>query len=218
MAHFTGHQPNDGDRRRHSREEKKHMDDLDLGFEVSAIVKSSNVYPAADYRCTVESMKLEWNTAETIKNLNIRLSIVEGDKAGKKIFARHPVATTRTDDGMKTAVGMGLDRVKELGTACGVGGSNLAPCIGQEVIVRLGITPAKGNFDEQNDVKKYIVAPKVAQAPKIAPLKPAGAGSTASIIAKKKAADALAAAAKAQAEAAAADEADGAIPDEDLPF
>ena len=181
------------------------MDDLDLGFEVSAIVKSSNVYPAADYRCTVESMKLEWNTAETIKNLNIRLSIVEGDKAGKKIFARHPVATTRTDDGMKTAVGMGLDRVKELGTACGVGGSNLAPCIGQEVIVRLGITPAKGNFDEQNDVKKYLVAPKVAQAPKIAPLKPAG--STAAIIAKKKAADALAAA---QAAAAAADE--------DLPF
>ncbi len=198
------------------------MDDLDLGFEVSAIVKSSNVYPAADYRCTVESMKLEWNTAETIKNLNIRLSIVEGDKAGKKIFARHPVATTRTDDGMKTAVGMGLDRVKELGTACGVGGSNLAPCIGQEVIVRLGITPAKGNFDEQNDVKKYLVAPKVAQAPKLQP-KPAGAGSTATIIAKKKAADALA---KAQADAKAAEaEADGDAPtsdgfvDEDaLPF
>jgi hypothetical protein len=192
--------------------------DLDLGFEINSITKSSNVYPAADYRCTVESMKLEMNTAETIKNLNIRLSIVDGDKAGKKIFARHPVGTTRTDDGMKTAVGMGLDRVKELGTACGVGGSNLAPCVGQEVIVRLGITPAKGNFDEQNDVKKYLPAPKVAQVAKLAPLAPKPAGSTATIIAKKKAADELA---KAQAAAAALEHgepADGADEDSDLPF
>ena len=190
--------------------------DLDLGFEISSITKSSNVYPAADYRCTVESMKLEMNTAETIKNLNVRLSIVDGDKAGKKIFARHPVGTTRTDDGMKTAVGMGLDRVKELGTACGVGGSNLSPCIGQEVIVRLGITPAKGNFDEQNDVKKYLPAPKVAQVAKLAPLvKPAG--STAAILAKKKAADELA---KAQAAAAAFEQTDPETPvdDDGLPF
>lgn len=185
--------------------------DLDLGFEVSSIKKSSTVYPAGDYRCTVESMKLEMNTAETIKNLNVRLTIGEGPLAGRKIFARHPVGTTRTDDGMKTAVGMGLDRVKELGEACGVGGSNLAPCIGQEVIVRLGVTPAKGNFDEQNDVKKYLPAPKVAQAAKLAPLAPKP-GSTAAILAKKKAADALAAA------QAAAAEAEAAAPDEDLPF
>jgi len=193
--------------------------DLDLGFEVSAIKKSSNVWPAGDYRCTVESMKLEMNTAETIKNLNVRLSIQEGELAGKKIFARHPVGTTRTDDGMKMAVGMGLDRVKELGTACGVGGSNLAPCIGQEVIVRLGITPAKGNFDEQNDVKKYLPAPKVAQAATLAPLKPAG--STAAILAKKKAADAAKAAAEAAAlaEAAEGEEAPAETePDADLPF
>lgn len=190
--------------------------DLDLGFEVSSIQKSSNVYPAADYRCTVEKMALEWNTAETIKNLNVRLHIAEGPLAGKKIFARHPVATTRTDDGMKTAVGMGLDRVKELGTACGVGGSNLAPCIGQDVIVRLGITPAKGNFDEQNDVKKYLPAPKVAQAPKLPPVNKTG--STAAIVAKKKAADDLA---KAQAAAKAAEEAaegEEAPADDDLPF
>lgn len=189
--------------------------DLDLGFEVSSIKKSSNVFPAGDYRCTVENMKLEMNTAETIKNLNVRLSIVDGDLAGKKIFARHPVGTTRTDDGMKTAVGMGLDRVKELGTACGVGGSNLAPCIGQEVIVRLSVTPAKGNFDEQNDVKKYLPAPKVAQAATLAPLKPAG--STAAILAKKKAADELAKAqAAAATEGASLNEPD--IGDADLPF
>jgi hypothetical protein len=119
---------------------------------------------------------------------------------------------------MKTAVGIGLDRVKELGTACGVGGSNLAPCVGQEVIVRLGITPAKGNFDEQNDVKKYLPAPKVAQVAKLAPLAPKPAGSTAAIIAKKKAADELA---KAQAAAAALEQgepADGDDEDSDLPF
>lgn len=188
--------------------------DLDLGFEVSAIKKSSNVWPAGDYRCTVESMKLEMNTAETIKNLNVRLNIEEGELAGKKIFARHPVGTTRTDDGMKTAVGMGLDRVKELGTACGVGGSNLAPCIGQTVTVRLSVRPAKGDFDEQNDVKKYLPAAKVAQAATLAPLKPAG--STAAILAKKKAADDLAKAQAAESEQA--EEGQAETPDEDLPF
>lgn len=192
------------------------MEDLDLGFEVSSITKSSTVYPAADYRCNVDSMKLEMNTAETIKNLSVRLSIVDGALAGKKIFARHPVGTTRTDDGMKTAVGMGLDRVKELGTACGVGGSNLAPCVGQEVIVRLAVNPPKNGYDEQNDVKKYLTAPKVAQAPKLAP-KPLG--STAAILAKKKAADELV---KAQAAAAALDspetDTSGVPGDEDLPF
>ena len=189
------------DRRRKSNEKSMSDNDLDIGIEVNAIKKSTNVWPAGDYRCTIEAMKLEMNTAETIKNLNVRLCIAEGELAGKKIFARHPVATTRTDDGMKMAVGMGLDRIKELGTACGVGGSNLSPCLGQEVIVRLGITPPKGNFDESNDVKKYLPAPKVAQAATLAPLKPAG--SSPAFLAKKKAADAAKAAAEAAALAAA---------------
>lgn len=199
--------------------------DLDLGFEVSTIKKSSNVYEGGEYRFLVESMKLEWNTAETIKNLNIRLSFVGGKYDGKKLFSRHPVATTLEKEGMKTAVGTGLDRVKELGTACGVGGSNLAPCIGQEVIGRITVTPAKGNYDESNDVRKYLPAPKQATPAKLAPLvKPAvAAGSTAAIIAKKKAADAAKAAAEAAALAAEAgtEETEGeptAEVDEDLPF
>jgi hypothetical protein len=176
--------------------------DLDLGFEVSSIKKSSNVYPKGRYRCVVETMKIEWNTAETIKNLNVRLAFVGGDLDGKKVFARHPVATTRSDDGMKTAVGMGLDRVKELGTACGVSGSNLGPCIGQEVEIELGVTPAKGGYDESNDVKKYLPAPKTGAAKPGAGAK-AATSSAPTFLAKKKAAEAAAAAAKAAAEAAA---------------
>jgi hypothetical protein len=188
-------------------------DDLDLGFEISSIKKSSNIFKAGDYRFVVETMKIEMNGTDTIKNLNVRLCFVGGEYDGKKLFARHPVGTTRTDEGMKTAVGMGLDRVKELGTACGVSGSNLAPCIGQEVIGRITISPAKGNFDESNDVKKYLAAPK--QAASVKPAAVAGAGS---FLAKKKAAEAAAAAAKAaadEAEAAASGEAE---PDSDLPF
>jgi hypothetical protein len=194
-------------------------DDLDLGFEVKSIVKSSNVYKGGDYRALVETMKIEMNTAETIKNLNVRLSFVGGEYDGKKLFARHPVGTTRTDEGMKTAVGMGLDRVKELGTACGVSGSNLAPCIGQEVIIRIVITPAKGNFDESNDVKKYLPAPK-----QTATVKPAAVTGAGSFLAKKKAAEKAAAeAAKAAAEMTDVESEEAAhdaanAEDSDLPF
>jgi len=186
--------------------------DLDLGFEISSIKKSSNVYPKGRYRALVESMKIEMNGNDTIKNLNVRLAFIGGALDGKKLFARHPVGTTRTDEGMKTAVGMGLDRVKELGTACGVSGSNLAPCIGQEVEIDLAVNPAKGNFDESNDVKKYLAAPK--QAASVKPAAVAGAGS---FLAKKKAAEAAAAAAVEAAKAAAA-EAEAAASEEDLPF
>ena len=193
--------------------------DLDLGFEVSSIKKSSNVYPKGRYRVVVETLKLEWNTAETIKNLNVRLCFVGGPLDGKKVFARHPVATTRTDDGMKTAVGMGLDRVKELGEACGVSGSNLAPCIGKEIDIELGVTPAKGGYDESNDVKKYYAVSKSAGAPKSGDGAKGAASSAPTFLAKKKAADAAAAAAKAAAAAAEAEAASSeASDDSDLPF
>lgn len=194
--------------------------DLDLGFEVSSIKKSSNVYPKGRYRVVVETLKLGWNTAETIKNLNVRLCFVGGPLDGKKVFARHSVATTRTDDGMKTAVGMGLDRVKELGEACGVSGSNLAPCIGKEVEIDLAVTPAKGGYDESNDVKKYHVVSKSAGAAKSGDGAKA-ASSAPTFLAKKKAAEAAAAAAKAAAEAAAAaaeEGGDASTDDSDLPF
>jgi hypothetical protein len=200
------------------KQTSKQMDDLDLGFEISSIKKSSNVFKAGDYRFVVETMKIEMNGTDTIKNLNVRLCFVGGEYDGKKLFARHPVGTTRTDEGMKTAVGMGLDRVKELGTACGVSGSNLAPCIGQEVIGRIAISPAKGNFDESNDVKKYLPAPK--QSATVKPAAVAGAGS---FLAKKKAAEAAQKAAEAAlaAEGNTSDEDPNpaeAEPDSDLPF
>jgi hypothetical protein len=121
---------------------------------------------------------------------------------------------------MKTAVGMGLDRVKELGTACGVSGSNLGPCIGQEVEIELGVTPAKGGYDESNDVKKYLSAPKTGAAKPGAGAK-APASTAPTFLAKKKAAEAAALAAKAAAEAAAAEaegESEAAPDDSDLPF
>jgi hypothetical protein len=199
-------------------------DDLDLGFEISSIKKSSNVYKAGDYRFNVESIKLEWNKQEDIKTANIRLAFVGGEYDGKKLFARHAVASTRGDtaeqkEKQAQMVGMGLDRIKELGAACGVSGSNVGPCIGQEVIGRIAVSPAKGNFDESNDVKKYLPAPK--QAASVKPAAVAGAGS---FLAKKKAAEKAAAeAAKAAAEMTDVESEEAAhdaanAEDSDLPF
>ena len=175
--------------------------DLDLGFEISSIKKSSTIYKAGDYRFNVETIKLEWNQQEDIKTCNIRLAFVGGEYDGKKLFARHAVASTRGStpeqkEKQAQMVGMGLDRIKELGAACGVSGSSVGPCIGQEVIARIAVNPAKGNYDESNDVKKYLAAPK--QAASVKPAAVVGAGS---FLAKKKAAEKAAEeAAKAAAE------------------
>jgi hypothetical protein len=206
------------------KQTSKKMDDLDLGFEISSIKKSSNVFKAGDYRFNVESIKLEWNKQEDIKTANIRLAFVGGEYDGKKLFARHPIASTRGDtaeqkEKQAQMVGMGLDRIKELGAACGVSGSNVGPCIGQEVIARIVVSPAKGNFDESNDVKKYLPAPKQAGAI----VKPAAVAGAGSFLAKKKAAEAAQKAAEAAlaAEGNTSDEDQNpaeAEPDSDLPF
>jgi hypothetical protein len=131
---------------------------LDIGIKVSDIKKSSTVFPAQKARMVIEKLSLEWNKDETIKNLNVRLAFVGGPLDGRKMFARHPVSTTRTDEGMKTAIGIGHDRIKEMGDACGVSGSDLAGCLNKELDVTIGVNPAKGGFPESNDVKRYDAA------------------------------------------------------------
>ena len=179
------------------------MSNLDIGINVSDIKKApSNVYPPQTARMIVETMSLEMNKDDSIKNLNVRLAFVGGALDGRKLFVTHPIASTR--EKMRDMVASSLERVKDLGLACGVSSSDLAPCIGKEIDVTIGVDKAKGDYPEKNKVMKYAAAKAPAKAPSAAP----------AFLAKKKAAPAVVAAPVVEeaAPAAATEEDDG------LPF
>lgn len=174
------------------------MSNLDIGINVSDIKKVSNVFPAQLARMRIDSMALEMNKTDDIQNLNLRLTFVGGPLDGKKMFVQHPVKSTRPT--MVDMVASSLERVKELGEACGVSGSDLAPCLHKEIDVTIGITKAKGDYPAKNQVNKYA-PPKAAAKTSTAP----------AFMAKKKAAPAP----KAEEPAA---EAPADPADSDLPF
>ena len=105
---------------------------------------------------------------------------------------------------MTDMVASSLERVKELGTACGVSGSDLAPCIGKEIDVTIGVDKAKGDYPEKNKVTKYAAAKAPAAKASAAP----------AFLGKKKAAPVVAPAEPVVEEAPAA----GAAEADDLPF
>jgi len=180
------------------------MSDLDIGINVSDIKKApSNVYPSQTARMLVETMSLEMNKDDTIKNLNVRLAFVGGALDGRKLFVTHPIASTR--EKMRDMVASSLERVKDLGMACGVSSSDLAPCIGKEIDVTIGVDKAKGDYPEKNKVTKYSAAKAPAAKATTAP----------AFMAKKKTAAAPVVAApvvEEAAPAAAAEEEDDGLP------
>jgi len=151
------------------------MSTLDIGINVSDIKKVSNVFPAQLARMRVDSMSLEMNKTDDIQNLNLRLTFVGGPLDGRSMFVQHPVKSTRPT--MTDMVASSLERVKELGEACGVSGSDLAPCLHKEIDVTIGVSKPKGDYPAKNQVNKYAT-----------PKAPAKAASTApAFLAKKKA-------------------------------
>jgi len=134
-------------------------DSLSLDFVPADVKKEVEVHPAGWYRARVTKPSITVNGAEDIKTASIQLTITEGERERKKIFARHCIATTRGGDNMQTMLRIGREQLGELMRAAGVGGATLAPLMDCEVMVRLTIKPEKDGYDESNDVKGYKPVP-----------------------------------------------------------
>lgn len=134
---------------------------LDLGYEIATIKKSSNVHPAGEFEFEIQRGKITLNKAEDIKTLELTLVNVETQK---RVFARHPFASTRPT--MAGMVAAGNDRIKELGEATGVAGSSIAPMIGQRVRAVVKVKEARGDYPESNEVSRYkpVTAPAASAA------------------------------------------------------
>jgi len=123
---------------------------LDLGYDIATIKKSSNVHPAGEFEFEIQRMKFSLNKAEDIKTLEITLVNCETQK---RVFARHPIASDRPTMGGMVAAGN--DRVRELGEATGVAGSNLAPMLGQIVRAVVVVKEGKNGYEDSNEVRRY---------------------------------------------------------------
>jgi hypothetical protein len=144
-----------------------------LGFNVEDVhAPSFDLLPPGRYQvaCTSAKVQPSKNNPSTVL-ANIEETIVEGDHAGRKIWSRYVVAHA---DGKVMA--RGRADVVRLMAAYGVGGGDLAPCVGRECVAAVDVEPAKGDWDARNKIKKReAVAGQAPSAPTAKPAAPSAA-------------------------------------------
>jgi hypothetical protein len=141
-----------------------------LGFNVEDVeAPSFDLLPPGRYQvsCTSAKVQPSKNNPSTVL-ANVEETITEGAHAGRKIWSRYVVAHA---DG-KVMV-RGRADVVRLMSAYGVGGGDLAPCVGRECVAAVDVEPAKGDWEARNKIKKREA---IAGAPMPKPAaRPAGA-------------------------------------------
>ncbi len=157
-----------------------------LGFNVEDVAAPSfDLLPPGRYQvaCTSAKVQPSKNNPSTVL-ANIEETIVEGDHAGRKIWSRYVVAHA---DGKVMARGR-ADVVRMM-AAYGVGGGDLAPCVGRECLAAVDVEPAKGDWEARNKIKKReAVAGQAPSAPTAKPAAPSAAkpaGSAPAFLAKR---------------------------------
>lgn len=137
-----------------------------LGFNVEDVAAPSfDLLPPGRYQVACSSAKVvpSKNNPTTVL-ASIEETIVDGDHAGRKIWSRYVVAHA---DGKVMARGR-ADVVRMM-SAYGVGGGDLAPCVGRECIAAVDIEAAKGDWDARNKIKRREAIAGAVPAPKAAP-------------------------------------------------
>lgn len=131
-----------------------------LGFNVEDVeAPSFDLLPPGRYQVTCSSAKVQpsKNNPTTVL-ASIEETIVEGDHAGRKVWSRYVVAHA---DGKVMARGR-ADVVRMM-AAYGVGGGDLAPCVGRECIAAVDVEPAKGEWEARNKIKRREAVAGVAK-------------------------------------------------------
>jgi hypothetical protein len=150
-----------------------------LGFNVEDVeAPSFDLLPPGRYQvaCTSAKVQPSKNNPTTVL-ANVEETITEGAHAGRKIWSRYVVTHA---DGKVMA--RGRADVVRLMSAYGVGGGDLAPCVGRECVAAVDVEAAKGDWEARNKIKRRealagapMPKPAPAAAPKPAAAKPAAA-------------------------------------------
>lgn len=158
------------------------LDDLELDFVPAEVKREFDLLPAGWTAFDVEDIKPQWNEAQDVMSLVIKLRIPEGEENARKVlFARHvaKVSVSGEDEAAferaHKRLKFGREALGELARAAGVSGSNLAPAIGQRVMGNVKVAPENNGYPAKNEVTAYkpiVVAPKAAPKPAASAAKP----------------------------------------------
>lgn len=146
--------------------ESDDMDSLELDFIPAEVKIESNLVAKGKYLAEIETIKRKINDDQDIVNYCPTVVLLEGPHEGRKVYGRHCGKTTRTDDKARNMLAMGQKMIKQLAVSCGVADANLSPCIGQRVIVNVGIRKGSNGYEDSNQIDGYESANG---APKAAP-------------------------------------------------
>lgn len=131
-------------------------------FDPTTEKKRSGVVPAGDYRCLVEECKIKPSKKGEYDVVNVTLSILDGEFINRKIFCRFNfkwIARKAATKKQETAVQIGRGEFAELCRAVGLGKPKSCDELTMKtVLARVKIKKGDENYDDQNEVKKFMEA------------------------------------------------------------
>jgi hypothetical protein len=155
-----------------------------LGFNVEDVqAPSFDLLPPGRYQVVCSSAKVapsKNNPSTVLANIEETI-ILDGDHAGRKIWSRYVVAHA---DGKVMARGR-ADVVRMM-SAYGIGGGDLAPCVGRECMAAVDIEAAKGEWDARNKIKRREAIGGAMPAAKPAPVAAASKAAPPSFLRNRK--------------------------------
>ena len=132
--------------------------DFDFGFALSD-VESADEYPLlapGEYLLAATSVDLADTRSGTGKLVKVTFTVTEGADAGRLVFENFNVKNPNPE-----AVRIAMQNIKSWCMACGVPESErvtmtlLKSLINVEFVGKVKVSPAKGDYDAQNRIKKY---------------------------------------------------------------
>lgn len=108
--------------------------------------------PPGDYPVVIDKSEVKTTSSGTGSYINLTLKVVGSNHTGRLIFDR---ITTRNQS--VQAQQIGDKRMQQLRIACGIPVlTDDQQLLQKQLIVTVGIEPAKDGYDAKNNVKKYI--------------------------------------------------------------
>ena len=126
-----------------------------LNFNVEDAPEAQfEVIPVGVYAAQIIQSELKETKAGTGQFLELRIQLLEDPHAGRLVFDRLNLVNQN-----ETAENIAKRKLAELCRAVGVlEVEDSEELHGVEIQVKLGISPAKGDYPESNEVKKYLAA------------------------------------------------------------
>ena len=135
------------------------MSDFGITFDESTVEEPSDDFapvPKGDYDVIVVKAEVKATAAGDSKLMNLQLKIEGPSHVGRVLFDMIGISTTSQEDGKKDWIVNSHKKLKTLCNATGISKPTDSQLfVGKRAKVSIKVTPAKGDYDAGNEVKRY---------------------------------------------------------------